>query len=591
MSTDGPRVPGLRERFAADRTLQAVAVLVAIAFLLRIVLLGVRVAHFDEGRVAYWVLHWVQTDEFHYRYIIHGPFIQHVDRVLFQFFGPSDFTARLPVAVAGTLLPASALWFRDRLRDLEVVSLAAFLALNPIILYYSRFMRSTLLVAAFCFAAFALFVRAFDHPERWRYYSYGAVALWSLGFAAKENALVYLLCWIGASVLVANDVLYRSGLDPVRDAWAGWKRRHPRGERSDAAVGYVLFGLGALLLVFVVTLYFYAPRSPGVPFNPTARDPTRGVGFWSALGNPERLPALVQATNADIQQGLQYWFGRPSDTDNLADTYIKRLGRFFATTIEYAAPLFALSIAGFVIERFASKNPRPVVMFAGYWGFASVIGYPLGTDIWAAWIIVNALVPLAIPAAVGLGLILRAGRDALASEDRVSVGAVAVLLLLMLSLTGYATATGVYLHPTSGDNTLVQYAQPEQQLRDTIHTMDAVSTGPSDTDVLVYGDYFVDGHSNRVRKPSCVQWFNLLPLPWYWDAHGVDVTCAQNASQLPAKYPPIVIAKGEFGSAGVTAPAPLGQRIPDRYDRRVVQLRTSAVPMVVYVDEERVPDR
>lgn len=579
MSTDdGSRVRALRERVESDPTLQVVAAFVALAFLLRIVALGARVAHFDEGRVAYWTLHFLRTGEFHYRYIIHGPFVQHVGRVLFGLLGPTDFAARLPVALVGTLLPATALLFRERLRDLEVVALAAFLAVNPILLYYSRFMRSTLLVAAFCFAAFGLFVRAFDRPARWRYYAYGGVALWALGFAAKENALVYLLCWLGAGALVLNDLLYRTSLAPVREAYADWKRRHPPGERERTIAGYGLFVLGALAVVAVVTLFFYAPRSPG-----------GGVGLWSSLGHPARLPDLVGATTTDIERGLNYWFGRPGATEDLAKTYVERLGRFLGTTVEYAGPLFALALAGFLVERYVSTEPRHLVMFAAYWGFASVIGYPLGTDIWAPWIIVNALVPLAVPAAVGLGLILRAGRDALAEEDRVSLGAVAVLLLLVVAQTGAAAATGVYLDPASSENGLVQYAQPETEFRATVDDVKALGADPGDPDVLVYGDYFVDGDAEAVRKPACVKWFNLLPMPWYFEANGVAVTCAGNASAVPDRPPPVVLAKGEFGSDRVTAPDALRDRIPDGYERRVHLLRTTAVPVVVYVDADRVP--
>lgn len=577
MSDDGSQFDAARDGFTADRTLQAVAALVGVAFLLRFVALGARVAHFDEGRVAYWTLRFAETGEFHYRFIIHGPFIQHVDRVLFKLIGPTDFATRVPVALVGTLLPATALLFRERLRDLEVVSLAAFLALNPLLLYYSRFMRSTLLVAAFCFAAFGLFVRAFDRRERWRYYAYGGVALWALGFAAKENALVYLLCWLGAGGLVLNDLLYRTSLAPVRGVVEDWKARHPPGERGKTLAGYGLFCLGSLVILFVVTLFFYAPRSPG------------GVGLWSTLGAPGQFPELISAMVTDIEQGLNYWFGRPSETENLAETYLERLGQYFSTTAEYAGPLFALSVAGFLVERYVSTEPRHLVMFASYWGFASVIGYPLGTDIWAAWIIINALVPLAIPAAVGLSLILQAGQEALEREDRVSLGAVAVLLLLIVSQVGVATATGVYLNPTDSDNQLVQYAQPSQSFRTTVDEVGALGTDPGGPDLLVYGDYLVDGDAEAPRRPACVKWFNYLPIPWYLEADDVVVDCAVNASELPRELPPVIMVKGEFTDNGVRAPADLRGRVPDGYERRVHQLRTTAVPVVVYIDTDRVP--
>jgi len=562
-----------------DRTVQAVLALAALGTLLRLPLLGRRIAHFDEGRVNYWTLHFLETGEFHYRYIIHGPFVQHVDRALFAVVGPTDFAARLPIAVVGSLLPLAALLFRERLRDVEVAALAGFLGLNPLLIYYSRFMRSTLLVAGFSFVAFGLFVRAVDTGAR--RYAYAGAFAWTLAFAAKENALVYLLCWLGASVLLLDHWLFRpgtttSGFDRLRGWYRGVVDR-PADRLGPLAEGALLVSTSALV-VGAVTLFFYAPRSPD-----------GGVGLWSTVFAPWTLPALVDATVADIATGLDYWFARPGETENLAHTYRVRLGKFVGTGMEYAAAVGAFAVAGTVLERYFSDRPRLTVMFAAYWGFVSVLGYPLGTDIWAAWIIVNAVVPLAIPAAVGLGVLVRTGRDALAEDDTVSVAAAGLILLLVVGQAGAAAATGVYSDTTSADNQLVQYAQPSQEMRPSVDEMAVVAAENEGTDALVYGEAFVDGKTDG-RSPACAKWFEVLPYPWYFEAHDVEVTCATDASGLPDRPPPVVIVKQEVEGGERVVPRPVAEYVPDSYDRRTFQLRTTAKPVAVFVDPASRPN-
>src|SRR6056297_2220217 len=104
------------------RALQAVLAITALALAVRLVGLGVRIFHWDEGRVAYWILRYHESGQFAYRPIVHGPFLFIVNDWVFSipFLGASDFSARLIVALVGGLLPLSAWLLRDRLRDAEV---------------------------------------------------------------------------------------------------------------------------------------------------------------------------------------------------------------------------------------------------------------------------------------------------------------------------------------------------------------------------------------------------------------------------------------------------------------------------------------
>lgn len=535
-------VRSARRVINANPAVASVVIITILALASRLVFLGDRIAHYDEGRVAYWALNYLDTGSISYRYIVHGPFIQYVDAFLFGLFGPSDAISRVPVALVGGLLPLAALLFREHLRSTEVVALATFLAFNPVLLYYSRFLRSTLLVAAFLFVAFGLLVRGFDtHRVR---YLYAASTFVAIGFAAKENAIIYLVVWIGATILLADHVLFRphtddSGYAVASQYWfRGRELVRSAGRRRLARYG--CHAVGIVFTFLLVALFFFAPRSGG-----------EGIGLWYALSHPSSVPELLDVTYTDVSAGFEYWFSGSSEPgchkDNLIDAYGCFLGRFIQTLVVAAAPLTLLAVCGFLVERYNVSRPRFLVMFASYWGFVSVLGYPLGTDIYGAWITVNALVPLAIPAAVGLAYIYRQGRAAVTADDYAVAGLLAVAIVLLVGQVGATAMTTVYLAPQSADNNLVQYAQPTDDFRPTLERVQSVSDD-GDVSVVIYGDELVHSEKKSSIPPYCARLANGLPIQWYLAKDDVDVTCAIDREALEKSFdggrPSLIIARG-----------------------------------------------
>lgn len=612
----------------ADDTVRAVLAITVLGLLARLPLLGQRVAHFDEGRVAYWALNYLETGEISYRYIVHGPLVQYVDAWVFAVGGPNDLSMRLFVAVVGALLPLTALLFRGRLRDAETVIVAGVLAFNPILLYYSRFFRSTILVAAFMFAAFGFGLRALDDARPRLLYP--AFLFGALGFASKENALVYLMCWIGAGALLLDFSLMNpknadSGLAavagrlrPYVDAVAAPNRSTDAllwlgvSGLSTAVVGYaaaVGWGaialaaalillvaltvlvdvvhpdgdalewggalLGALGLFFAVSLFFYAPRAPGP-----------AVGLWDAVLNPLRFPALLDATWGDVRPGLEYWFGGSVEPKCGEETIIGGYVCFLTDTLgvlaNYAIVVVPFAVLGFVVARYGGDGPRPLVMFAGYWGFVSILGYPLATDIRAGWIMVNAVVPLSIPAAVALAMVARWGWQSFAEEDRVGTVLATALVLLVLGAVFVPAVSASYVEPTSDDNELVQYAQPQQEFRETFDDIGAVAPTHEGTDLLVYGDELV-AESGGGMAPQCLRLARALPIHWYVAADDVETECAYDQSaleeQVAADSPAVVIAH-------VSKDGALTATLDGDYERRQHHLRTMGREVVIFVDED-----
>ncbi|MDR9380606.1 MAG: TIGR03663 family protein, partial [Natronomonas sp.] len=253
-----------------DRTVGAVVALTALSVALRLVDLGGRIAHWDEGRVAYWIVEYGETGVLFYRPIVHGPLLKLVNAPLFDLFGATDAVMRLFPALVGGLLPLVALAFRHRLRDAAVVALAGLLALDPALLYYSRFMRNDILVAVFCFVAFAALVRAIDFDDG-RYLAIAAVAL-AVGFGAKENALAYLFAFVGAAGLLAIHRLafaYFDDRSPTSEL-KGLLRREFDGVRRRARAI-----VGSVVAFVAVVVYVYAPRG---------QLPSKGTYYRSCSG-------------------------------------------------------------------------------------------------------------------------------------------------------------------------------------------------------------------------------------------------------------------------------------------------------------------
>ncbi|MES4791685.1 MAG: hypothetical protein C4321_00690, partial [Chloroflexota bacterium] len=186
---------------------------IAAAVLLRTWDLGSRALHHDESIHAQWSWGLLQGN---YRHspIFHGPFYYHFQAAIFFVFGASDYTSRLSAAIAGSVLVALPLLLRRRLGPVGTFVAVSLIAFSPTLLYFSRFFREDIYMAAFTL----LMVIAM-----WRYIDEGRTG-WLYAFAAgftgnvltKEGSflvfavvLVYLDLYL-ASQLAARTLAGRS---------------------------------------------------------------------------------------------------------------------------------------------------------------------------------------------------------------------------------------------------------------------------------------------------------------------------------------------------------------------------------------------
>jgi len=480
--------------------------LAVVALCARLVALGARTAHWDEARVGLRTLRYLQSGVWSYDPLVHGPLLFHLNRVVFDLFGPSDVAARLLPALAGGLLPLAAWLYRERLDETETLALAAVLAANPLLLYYSRFARNDLPLAAAMLVAVGLLVRAVD-AGRSRY-AVAAAVVAALGAGLKENAVLYLACWLGSLVaLWALRTQRGGGAAATADTSlvTSWGRRRSR--------------WAALLVApaawFGVVVVLYAPRDPA------------GLGLWSAVAAPGRLPALLRAATLEPAVRLvDVWVtGESSLFDPRTPFYAAHL---LAVLGVGATATLALGAAGVVAECRAAES-RPLVLFAAAWAGFSLLGYPLAADLAAPWLAVHVVAPLSIPAAVGLARLVE--RHRATAARRTGGVAVTPAALVALVLVVHVVAVGGVTSYAAPDHRLNLLGQPAQPGPDADAAGRAIDRAvcPGDR-VLFYGDYFDPRYDWR-----------RLPLSWDVAVAG-GVEAHAPGGSLPADPPPVVVA-------------------------------------------------
>jgi uncharacterized protein (TIGR03663 family) len=519
---------------------RAIVLITGVAVLSRVVLLGVRAVHWDEARVGYWILRTSATGDWTYRPIIHGPFVQHTTRWVTEATAATTTTLRLVPALLGGVLPLAALCFRTRLGDDELVALAVVLAANPLLVQYSRFLRSDIALAAFAFVTFGSVVRAIDTGRaRWLY---AALLAFGLALTTKENAVLYPMSWAGALALVGAWWLWRYPEGERRRAL--WSRLDAMRRRLWAWRGH---GLLAVAGAVVVVVFFYAPRS-GVG----------GVGLWNAMSDPSLVPALLrQATVEPVAAVVDVWV----DGGKRDHSYLGFAVYYAVVLAVGAGPLVAL--AGYGVVR---DWTRALIMFCGWWGLSSAAGYPFVADIRAPWLAVHVIVALAIPAAVGLAALVDRLRQARLEREQALAAGLAILLVVAGVQTVVVAGATSYQAGPGELNPLVQAGQPGSDMNGLADRAVAATDGNSGPDVLYVGERAVRNESWNDDPPAAGPWYDRLPLPWYTEAAGLDVTSVRDPGAVGPDAPPVVVADPAHRTV-------LADRLPDYcvYERAILK--------------------
>ncbi|SFR41675.1 flippase activity-associated protein Agl23 [Halogeometricum limi] len=519
-------------RFRGDRVAAAVVFLAALALLVRLVGLGARPFHWDEARVGYWTLRYLETGAFEYRPLAGGPLLYHLDRLVFALVGVSDALARLPVAVLGAALPLCALLFRDRLDDAETLVFAALLGFNPLFVYYSRFLRGDVPLALFALAFVGFSLRAYDRRSRRDAYAAAvslALTLGSSGFAAA-----YLLCWAAVAVLLVDQ--------PSAVLDGGASARRLLGSVRSRVAGRTASAVRASLLFLGTTVLLFAPRAgPNVDVGLTRPTTWHLVLYESTVG------ALWSFVGVRVLRRWPYW------THEL----FPYVGDLFDTLGYVALPILLAAVAVFAWNRYVTSPGRPLVDAFVYWAAVAVAVFPVVTEVSAPWVALHVVLPLTLLAAVGGAALLRYTVSVAGGDDRdvATVAATTLLLVAVVAQAGAVTATGVY-GPSDRSNDLAQFAQPSDDLTPLFRNATAVADDdPSTPEVLYVGpDYYTAWDPGNEWPPVVQNWGNRLPLPWYFERADADTISTENVTTFDRRArnhstPPIVVTEPGLSGA------------------------------------------
>ncbi len=193
-------------------------ILFVVAIFTRFYALGDRVMSHDESLHTLYSWNLYAGKGYQHDPLMHGPFLFHINALMYLLFGDNDFTARISVALFGVILVILPYWFRPWLGRIGALAVSLMLLISPGVLYYSRYIRNESYVMVWT----ALMVLAFfgymrTRANRWLYIGAAAV---SLMLATKEVAYIHgfigvtfiLLAWMWESVSKSTRQLINYGL-------------------------------------------------------------------------------------------------------------------------------------------------------------------------------------------------------------------------------------------------------------------------------------------------------------------------------------------------------------------------------------------
>src|SRR4051794_22299874 len=174
--------------------------LIVVTVIVRVIALGDRPFHHDESQDAYFSYLFRQSGDYEYNPLLHGPLRFYLTGLMYVLFGDSNFTARLaPTLMGASMIPMCWL-LRGLLGRVAAFSAAVLLAIGPSYLYFSRFAREDIYVAAITLALLISIWRFLEHPRKYHPALIGTFL--ALSFATKETTFITVFV-MGSFFLVA----------------------------------------------------------------------------------------------------------------------------------------------------------------------------------------------------------------------------------------------------------------------------------------------------------------------------------------------------------------------------------------------------
>jgi predicted membrane-bound mannosyltransferase/sugar lactone lactonase YvrE len=163
--------------------------IISLAILSRLYNLGVRVMSHDENLHVYFSWLFSIGKGYQHTPLMHGPLQFHLLALTYFFLGASDFTARLPQAIA-SILTILLLWkWRRYLGRAGMLVAAGLMLISPFMLYYGRYARNEAFIGL-CFVLTLYAILRYLETGKARYLILLTLAT-VLHFTVKETAFIY----------------------------------------------------------------------------------------------------------------------------------------------------------------------------------------------------------------------------------------------------------------------------------------------------------------------------------------------------------------------------------------------------------------
>ncbi|HWS86636.1 MAG TPA: flippase activity-associated protein Agl23 [Pyrinomonadaceae bacterium] len=335
----------------------ASALILLLAFALRVYALDMKPLHHDEGVNGFFLTNLLRQGRYAYdpeNY--HGPTLYYLTLPFVALAGLHTFVIRLVPSLFGVGVVWLVLSLRRYTGTVAALVAGLLVAVSPACVFYSRYFIHEM---PFLFFTLALVVSALRFRET------GAAsdllfasASAALMFATKETAFISAgtlgLAWLTAMTWERLRGVGRAGRARAAESEGGGFAKLLRDERGAAAV------LGAVVLFAVIWVAFYSSFS------------THWKGaFWDSL----KTFAVWRKT------GMSEFHAKP------AGTYVRWL-------MQEDVAVLVLGTVGALVALFERRLNRFAVFFAA-WGFGLLVAYSL-ISYKTPWLVLNFVVPLAV---------------------------------------------------------------------------------------------------------------------------------------------------------------------------------------------------
>jgi predicted membrane-bound mannosyltransferase/DNA-binding beta-propeller fold protein YncE len=165
-------------------------IIIAISLITRLWGIGDRVVSHDESLHTQYSYQYFNGDGYEHTPLMHGPSLFHVTALSFWLFGDNDTSARIPLAIIGTILVVLPYFLRKWIGKAGAIAASVLLLISPYMTYYSRYIRHDIIVitaAAIVFIA----IQYYRKERKDKYIWWFAIGL-ALMFTTMETSYIYV---------------------------------------------------------------------------------------------------------------------------------------------------------------------------------------------------------------------------------------------------------------------------------------------------------------------------------------------------------------------------------------------------------------